>query len=743
MWPWIGCWLALAVLPAQGSDVDADTRQSAAAKNLAGLVRVQLPLTGSADQSLQTTLRRTRDELVNQARLQKDARRPLLVLQLDARPQNEEAGDGSQFERAFALARFLCSREMASVKTVAFIPRTLKGHGVLLALACEEIVMSPDARIGEAGADDSTDGSIRQTLVAAYREIAETQLTIPVVLAVAMIDPAVEVLQVEAEDGTHFVARVELEKFAAEHEIIEEKVLVPAGTLAEFDGREGRQFGFVKYLAATHEGLAKALDVPLESLVENESLAEEWRPVVIDVSGELTPKQASRVETLLGAAIQQQGANWICVRIDSSGGDLEAGIRMASALARLDANSVRTVAYVPAEATGAAALVALSCDQLAMHPTARLSSTVPAENNRPKPLIKNRPLGATDAQLAAGVQSIRQSLAPRTDHTWSLLAKLVDPALELSEFRNKTTGETRLMTSEEHAEQTDAVDWQPARVLVPKNERLVFDGQQAHERGIAWHTVETYDELKQQFGLAGEIPNPQPNMALEFIEALATPELAMILLMVGFAGIYIEFRTPGVGLGAFVGAVALLLFFWSKYLDGTAGWLEALLFVAGLSFVMMEIFVLPGFGIFGLGGGALMLASLVLASLTFVQPHSELELEELARSVGTVALSGLGVMAFILVSRRYLPQAPVFRNIVLEPPADDERDELGHREALADYSALIGARGHAATDLRPAGKARINHELVDVIAEAEPLDSGTPIVVVEARGNRVVVRAVS
>jgi membrane-bound serine protease (ClpP class) len=117
--------------------------------------------------------------------------------------------------------------------------------------------------------------------------------------------------------------------------------------------------------------------------------------------------------------------------------------------------------------------------------------------------------------------------------------------------------------------------------------------------------------------------------------------------------------------------------------------------------------------------------------------------EELARSVGTVALSGLGVMAFILVSRRYLPQAPVFRNIVLEPPADDERDELGHREALADYSALIGARGHAATDLRPAGKARINHELVDVIAEAEPLDSGTPIVVVEARGNRVVVRAVS
>jgi membrane-bound serine protease (ClpP class) len=158
--------------------------------------------------------------------------------------------------------------------------------------------------------------------------------------------------------------------------------------------------------------------------------------------------------------------------------------------------------------------------------------------------------------------------------------------------------------------------------------------------------------------------------------------------------------------------------------------------------VLLEVFVLPGFGIFGLGGGGLMLASLVLASLTFVRPHSEVELEELARSVGTVALSGLGVMTFIVVSRRYLPQAPVFRNIVLEPPEADEAIDLDHREALADYSALIGARGHAATDLRPAGKARINHELVDVIAEGEPLDSGTEVVVVEARGYRIVVRAV-
>lgn len=729
------CWLTLMALPAYAADVVPQPPQSAT-KNLAALVRVHLPLMGSADQALQTTIRRSRDRLLQQARAQKDARRPVLVLQLDSPPQEDETA-GSQFERAFSLARFLCSREMAGVKTVAFVPHSLRGHGVLLALASEEIVMSANAMIGEAGAHEPPDNSLRETLVAAYREIAETQRTIPVALAEAMIDPSVEVLQVEAEDGTHFLSRSELDEFAADHEIVQEKVLVPAGSLAQFDGREGRQFGFVKYLAENREGLATALDVPADLLIEDETLAEAWRPVVIDISGEITPKLASRMETLLGAAVQQQGANWICVRIDSAGGDLEAGLRIASSLARLDANSVRTVAYVPTEAVGPAAVIALSCDQLATHPTAKISS-VAAGRPLQKPLNKNRAAAPVNAELAAAVHTIRDSLGPRTDHSWSLLAAFIDPSIDLAKYQNKATGEVRWLSPEEVTTQKDAEAWQ---VVADVKDRLAFNGQEAQQQGLAWRTVDTFDELKQQFGLQGEIPNPQPNMALEFVEALATPELAMILLMVGFAGIYIELRTPGMGAGAFIGAVALLLFFWSKYLHGTAGWLEVLLFVAGFCFVLLEVFVLPGFGIFGLGGGAMMLASLVLASLTFVRPHSEVELEELAQSVGMVALSGLGVMAFIVVSRRYLPQAPVFRNMVLEPPKEDE--ELIQREAIVDYSTLIGAKGHAATDLRPAGKARINHELVDVIAEGEPLDSGTPVVVVEARGNRVVVRSLS
>jgi membrane-bound serine protease (ClpP class) len=747
-WPrvfgrFVGCWLALICVQLVAQDEPAKEPppvNEETVDRLAALVRVHLPLTGTADQALQSSILRARDSLLHHAKVDKIAERPVLVLQLDSQPLEDGTTPASQFERAFSLARFLCSRDMGEVKTIAYVPHNLRGHGVLLALACEEIVMSGDAMIGEAGADETEQGAIRQTLVAAYREIAETQRTIPVALAVAMIDSSNDVLRVEAEDGTHFISRADLEKFAADHEIIKEEVLIPAGSFAQFDGREGRQFGFVKYLASNQAGLAKALGVSADSLVEDESLAEEWKPVVIDIAGEITPKVASRLDTLLGVAVQQQGANLICLRIDSAGGDVAAGLRMAAALARLDPNSIRTIAYIPAEASGVAGVVALSCNRLVMHPKATLSAAAPPRPAKQGPLRRPDPLGPAEAQLAAGVQSIRQSLSARTSHPWSLLAAMIDPNIKLASYQHRETGDQRLMSAEELAEQPDAAKWQVVKEL--GGERLSFTGATAFENGLSWRTVDSFDQLKQHFGIQGDVPNPQPNMALEFVEALATPELAMILLIVGFAGIYMELRSPGVGVGAFVGSVALLLFFWSKYLNGTAGWLEVMLFLAGFTFVLLEVFVLPGFGIFGLGGGAMMLASLILASLTFIRPHSEVELNELARSVGCVALAGMAVMAFIVVSRRYLPQAPMFRNIVLEPPEADEIDTIDHREALVDFSALVGEKGFATTDLRPAGKARINHELVDVIAEGEPLPSGAEIIVIEARGSRVVVRGV-
>ena len=69
--------------------------------------------------------------------------------------------------------------------------------------------------------------------------------------------------------------------------------------------------------------------------------------------------------------------------------------------------------------------------------------------------------------------------------------------------------------------------------------------------------------------------------------------------------------------------------------------------------------------------------------------------------------AGIGVIGLAIALRRFLPKAPLFNRLVLEPPPPEERITLSHREALADYSHLIGVTGEAMTDLRPGGRAAI------------------------------------
>jgi len=718
---------------------------------LAMLVRINLPLSAGAEASLKQAISRTRDRLVEQARLAADGRRPVLVLEIVPAGSAEGNGAGGEFEPVLSLARLLTSRELADVRTVAWLPRSIRGHGVLLALACEEIVMAPDAEIGEAGVDEAQHAAVSRTIVEAYREIAEAKRTMPASLAVSLIDPAFEVLKVESEEGLRFLSRSELKTYRTDHEIISEEVLSPAGTLGRFTGREGRQYGFVKYLAADRAAVARALSTPVESLAEDQSLATDWKPIALELKGEITPRTASEFKTLLTNHVAG-GANWACVRIDSVGGDIEACLDIASTVAGLDPNAVRIVAYVPVEARGGAAIVALACDQLIMHagatlgvgPTVAQALPDPFDNRRLPPPGPNLPRRAppprnAPGEIEAAVTTLRDSLAPQTERSWSLLAAMIDPGVEVLRYRNKATGDERLMSVEEASALKDADNWTRGAPLVAGNQPLQFDGKQAVQQSLAAHVVDSFDELKRLFGI-DEVQEVRTNWALQLVQALGSPGLATFLLFLGFIGLYIELKTPGVGLGGIVAALAFILFFWSKYLNGTAEALEIVMFLGGLVLLLIEAFVLPGFGVFGLSGGLMVIFSLVLASQTFVVPHSQADMDRLRSSISIVLGAGLGMVALAIASRRYLPKAPLLNKMVLGAPPPEERVTLSHREALADYTHLVGVVGEAVTDLAPTGKALIDDELVDVIAAGDLVDRGTPVEVVSAHGNRVVVR---
>jgi membrane-bound ClpP family serine protease len=690
------------------------------------LIRVRLPLVGNADAHIKTAIQRA---LAKFASLPKGGeRRPVLILEFAPAQRDGGFGEGTDYSRALSLAKFLTSKELAPIKTVAYVPRTMKGHGVLVAFACEEIAMHPEAEIGEAGVDEGNAGNVPEATLGVYREIAAMRRPAYAPIVLGMLDRRLEVLKVETDQGIEFVLRRDLDELRQKRTVVSQEVLFPAGSLGSLSGRQGREYGFVRLLASNSDELARGLALRPESVIEDQSLMGNWRPVMINIDEPITPRTVRQIETLIGAEIKERNINWIGVRIDSTGGELIDCLALANTLAGLRASEVQTVAFVSREAAGGAALVALACDQLVMQPEARLRGVKQSEAD---------PNAVRDVAT-----SIRESLAKTTGLGWSLLAAMIDPALEVFTFHNTQSGETRFFSEEEVASLPDKKDWRQGPIVKPAGETLELTSQRAHELKLAWQVVDGFDEFKLLYGFDSDPREARPNWALEIVEALSHPGLAALLLVVGFIGIYIELHAPGIGAGAFISALAFMLYFWSNFLHGSANWLEILLFLGGVFFLLLELLVLPGFGIFGLGGGVMILASLVLASQTMFLPQTESQVTELRRSLTIVTAAAVATVAVAFAMRRYLPQAPVFRTLLLNPTPEEDLIDLDHRETVAEFSHLIGQQGTATTNLMPAGKADFDGQLVDVIAEGLPIERGQAIVVVKARANRVVVRAV-
>lgn len=718
--------MVAAPLSAQEADEQPAADQQDELRRPGRLLRLRLPITGSADAAFRSIVQRTKTRLLTE---QQGEARPVIVIEFAPLAEGDGYGQGTDFERAFSLARYLTSDELSGIKTVAFIPRTIKGHGVLVALACEEIAMAPTAEIGEAGIDEDPTRPIEPAVIEAYRQIARARRTAPEAVAIGLVDPSVEVLEVETESNIEYVERKDLEKLEQDETVIRTTPLFANGSMGIFTAREGRMFGAVKYVVEDRESLAGLLRLDSDALAEDAGLVADWRPMFYTIEGPITAKTPGRVRRLVDGAIDDDGANWIGLRITSSGGSNTYALDLASYVASLGNDQRRSVAYVPEEASGVSAVVALSADQLVLGRGATLGG--------------GRTEQMDEARLLSLRDSIKESLAPNTPHTWSLLVAMVDPDLEVYRYTNTQTGAEQLFSEEEADEQADADDWRQGDAITTPGEVLQLQSDDAMTLGIATHVVDNVEELNQIYGFPSTPREVQTTWSLELAEALASPGVTVLLLVIAFAGIYFELHTPGLGIGGFVAAVALLLFFWSKALHGTADWLEVLLFVGGVVAILMEIFVLPGVGIFGLGGALMVVASLVLAGQHRLIPRSPEEFAELQTSLAVVATAGALMVVAALLLRRYLPQIPILNEMMLAGPEGDELAELSYRESLAEYSHLVGKQGTTTTPLMPSGRAEIDGELVDVIAAGQVIDRGTTVEVVSARGSRVEVREVT
>lgn len=690
--------------------------EEAVVKRTGRLFKIELPITGRTTERLRQPVLKAIEEAG------REHVQPVLIFEFSVPKGQSEYGRGSKVGNAYDLADFISGGSLNAATTVAFVPQTVQGHAVLAVLACDRIVMAPRAELGPAGVDEE---HISDSIRAFYREIAGRRKNVPVEMALKLVDSSRELLEVATDVGTEYSTPEGMEELGKRRTIASKTVVSAAGQPGRFSGSEARRKGFAAALASDRVELARALEIPPETVQEDVALEGVFRAVRVDLKGPIRADLITKTQGIIRDALSRQDADFVCLWIDSAGGSPADSMRLASYLLDRDPAKVRVVAYIPNEARCDAALIALACDQIVMHPKAVLGG----EGDyvfRPEEIRQ--------------VQStIRDEIAVRQPRSWSLPAAMFDPALTVSRYTRK--GETAYFSAEELAAQPKPDEWTPGEPVTKPGKVFAATGDEAVTYRLANHVVEDFSQFKELYGLENDPALMEARWSDVLVDALASPGMAVLLLILGGVALYIELHTPGVGVAAFMALVCFALFFWSRFLGGTAGWLQVILFVAGLSCLALELFVLPGFGIFGLGGGAMVLASLVLASQTFFLPRNSYQMAEFQNSLLVVASAVVGILVTIGAINRWLPRAPILGQMVLQPPSEEESAAISESESFAHFEGLKGATGRTTTPLLPSGKARFGGQLFDVMTDGDFVPLGAEIVVVSVRGNHIVVRA--
>ena len=187
-----------------------------------------------------------------------------------------------------------------------------------------------------------------------------------------------------------------------------------------------------------------------------------------------------------------------------------------------------------------------------------------------------------------------------------------------------------------------------------------------------------------------------------------------ILIMLIIGGIWFELQSPGIGFALGLSICAAVLYFAPAFIDGFAAYWEIILFIVGIILLLVEIFVLPGFGICGISGIILIFISLVFSLLAndFFD-FSNVRTPQLSSAFMTVSVGLIAAFAvIILITLRIGSNSILFGKLALK---SEQKIEEGFIGVPTEQRSLIGFFGTTVTDLRPAGKVEIDGKIYDAV----------------------------
>jgi membrane-bound serine protease (ClpP class) len=409
------------------------------------------------------------------------------------------------------------------------------------------------------------------------------------------------------------------------------------------------------------------------------------------IEGDIDLGLAPYVKRIVSEA-EVNGASLIIFKINTFGGRVDAATQIKDAIIN---SKVETIAFIDKRAISAGSLIALSCNQIVMVPGASIGATTVVDQ-----------AGKKQAEKAQSyMRSEMRSTAERTERRTDIAEGMVDERIEIEG-------------------------------LVDSTQLITLTSKEAMQYGIADTILATMSEVLDYSGNSNAVViELEVNWGENFIRFINNPIITSILMMVIMVGMFMEIKTPGWGVAGTASLIALALFFGSGYILELVSIMDILLFLIGVALIVVEIFVIPGFGVFGITGIILMIAGLFMGLIT---DFPLIETELLSLAIIQLASSFILSAVMIYILAKMLPKTNIWNNLILKKGIEATSGYTSNK----DFNHLIGLSGEALTDLRPSGTAIIEGKRYDVVTQGEYIVRESKIEVLETEGSKIVVKII-
>lgn len=392
--------------------------------------------------------------------------------------------------------------------------------------------------------------------------------------------------------------------------------------------------------------------------------------------------------------------DYLMLELNTFGGELDAADKIRTLLLN---TKVPTVVFINNNAASAGALISIACDSIYMMPGASIGAAS----------VVNETGEIMPDKYQSYMRSLMRTTAQHNGRDPNIAQAMVDPDVKIAGISD--SGKVLTFTSEEAAKNGFC-------------EGVVSSREEALS-----HVTETPAEITEQ----------ELSAIDKIINFLVNPVVSGILIMCIVGGLYFELQAPGIGLPSVIAITAALLFFAPHYLEGLAAHWEILIFLAGLVLLMLEFFVVPGFGVTGISGIVLILVSLILTLVYNVgfkfkfNPEFDASAYVSKMTILVLVSSLAGFFIALWLGKKLILAETRFGSLALRTKMESDQGFTSQDMRNEQY---VGKEGTAQTILRPSGKVNIDGEILDATVEHGYVEAGEKVKVTRFENAQLFVR---